>query len=930
MAQPTSPSEHSSSSSSTHIQASLASTAANVDRPSDGLSVRPLMMFTLGARCDALKHEVSARSRMENAFLRISSVTHPHLSRPVRLLQLQSDRTLLVELRGRPSLAQKLHKCCKLQRQFKEAPIRAHLAHLASALAHLHHHEVFLAHLSPSSVAFRDNDAILCDWAYFHLIRTVPCCLPAGWGPPYMAPEVFAASQNTHLQLDWAKADLWSLGIVLLEYMLGAACPWRTASPERHDAKTAPPPAWPPMSPQKLYLRLRSLLQALETTDTTATTPSGSSVPDACQVFGKYSSDLRQAVLALCTWSPRHRSRPKSMDGTAHAAALLYKPRLHLHCLEEVQAIDHEQQQVSGLEGSLCHMADSMLRDQRETKELTRFLERFLWPSDMAPSAFYIPTALAHAGEDVKMGYPREIMMAHPLTTPLIGSTEMEEMAAQLSCRPFESGPSSHRSPEKVASPTLSGIHGDFLRTARAQAEVGFPQRCPYLSLLREGDLDVAFQHQQVQMFRDLLLRSPVPRVEILQRAQRHIPAVLRGEIWASLLGVEPILEAERLYATIDLTQPIDSDRQIAVDVPRCHQYSPKLASPLGRQRLACVLKAWVVHHCHCVYWQGLDSLCAPVLALLFPSEALAFCTLKAIVAQHVPHFFASNHSAVMEERLARYTKVLAYHDPELSTHLQQLDLRPELYAIPWFLTLFAHVLPIPKVHLLWDALFTGTKGLALAIAASIVIAKREALLRGDFSQGIMEVCALHSLDVSALVTSAQTLAARTPGSVLEPPFHFAADGVVLAAHASLSLAQYCAIPSAVLTPADLHRMLQLPYDVQPSLHINSRTAAVPVPEAAPVLVLDIRPPSQFAIHHIPNSLHIPFNPVGRREDYEQGLLPPVQAAQCGRPLVVVAVEAEDLAVVAGMLVRRHLRHVSACVNPYPYFRDLGLLYHSR
>lgn len=31
-----------------------------------------------------------------------------------------------------------------------------------------------------------------------------------------------------------------------------------------------------------------------------------------------------------------------------------------------------------------------------------------------------------------------------------------------------------------------------------------------------------------------------------------------------------------------------------------------------------------------------------------------------------------------------RYTKVLQYHDPELAAHLAAIDLRPELYAIPW------------------------------------------------------------------------------------------------------------------------------------------------------------------------------------------------------------------------------------------------------
>eukprot|EP00667_Euglena_gracilis_P002247 EG_transcript_2248 len=850
---------------------------------------------------------------MESEFRKVCCISHPHLSHPAELLQLQSDFTVLVETRGRPSLAQKLHKCQRLQRQFKEPPIRAHLAQLAAALACLHRHEVFLTHFNPGSVAFRANDAaMLCDWAYFHLIRATPCCPPAGWGPPYMAPEVFAGSHRPGLQLDLAKADLWSLGIVMLEYMLGASCPWRAAAPTKNATQAA---VWPSMAPQKLYVRLRALLQALEASGTATST--STIAPDACQVFGGYSAELRREVLALCAWLPRRRAGPGSADRPAPDAAPIYRPRLQLRCLEDGPPDEGHQERVPGLERRFQQMVEAVLRDQRQGKDLAQYLERFLWPTDIIPSAFYIPTAGVQLGEDATLGYPREIMMAHPPIIPLIGESEMEEMAAHLG----PTGQSSPDTPVRAASPTLSGIHGDFVRGARATPEVSSLQRSAYRSLLRDGDLDADFQRQQVQLFRDLLLRVPLPRSELLQRAQQHIPAVLRGEIWAALLGVEPILEAERLYTSIDLTQPTDSDRQIVVDVPRCHQYNPKLASPEGRQRLARVLKAWVLHHRHCVYWQGLDSLCAPVLTLLFPSEALAFCVLKAIVAQHVPHFFASNHSAVMEERLARYTKILSYHDPELATHLHQLELSPELYVIPWFLTLFAHVLPIPKVHLLWDALFTSVKGLVLAIAAAIVVAKREALLRMDFSEAVVEICALHSLDVPDLVDRAKRLVAATPHSVLEPPFHFAADGVVPASPAALTLEQYCAIPAAILTPADLYRLL---HGVQqPSEGSPDGTASTPV------LVLDIRPPSQFAMHRIAHSLHIPFNSVGSREDFERGLLPPVQAAQLGRPVVVVAVEVDDLAVVAGMLLRRHIRHVSACINPYPYFRDLGLLQYS-
>ena len=60
---------------------------------------------------------------------------------------------------------------------------------------------------------------------------------------------------------------------------------------------------------------------------------------------------------------------------------------------------------------------------------------------------------------------------------------------------------------------------------------------------------------------------------------------------------------------------------QIEVDIPRCHQYNELLSSPEAHKKFKRILKAWVVSHPEYVYWQGLDSLCAPFLYLNFNDE---------------------------------------------------------------------------------------------------------------------------------------------------------------------------------------------------------------------------------------------------------------------------------------------------------------------
>jgi TBC domain-containing protein kinase-like protein len=64
------------------------------------------------------------------------------------------------------------------------------------------------------------------------------------------------------------------------------------------------------------------------------------------------------------------------------------------------------------------------------------------------------------------------------------------------------------------------------------------------------------------------------------------------------------------------------------VDIPRCHQYDELLASPTGHRKFKRILKAWVASHPQYVYWQGLDSLCAPFLRLNFWDEGTLFYIL--------------------------------------------------------------------------------------------------------------------------------------------------------------------------------------------------------------------------------------------------------------------------------------------------------------
>lgn len=133
--------------------------------------------------------------------------------------------------------------------------------------------------------------------------------------------------------------------------------------------------------------------------------------------------------------------------------------------------------------------------------------------------------------------------------------------------------------------------------------------------LIRERDIE--YQFRRVRLFTRLLQGYPHTAEQLQREASIDIPPLLRGPIWAALLGVLP----NGGYAKIDKFTATSTDRQIEVDIPRCHQYDELLSSPDGHRKLRRLLKAWVTAHPQYVYWQGLDSLTAPFLYLNFNNE---------------------------------------------------------------------------------------------------------------------------------------------------------------------------------------------------------------------------------------------------------------------------------------------------------------------
>lgn len=74
----------------------------------------------------------------------------------------------------------------------------------------------------------------------------------------------------------------------------------------------------------------------------------------------------------------------------------------------------------------------------------------------------------------------------------------------------------------------------------------------------------------------------------------------------------------------------------------------------------------------------------------MFEFAAKAFACLSAFVPKYLYKFFLKDNSAIIQEYLTKFSQLIAFHDPTLANHLYDINFIPELFAIPWFLTMFS------------------------------------------------------------------------------------------------------------------------------------------------------------------------------------------------------------------------------------------------
>ncbi|XP_076446642.1 TBC domain-containing protein kinase-like protein [Babylonia areolata] len=844
----------------------------------------------------------------------LTTLQHPRLCRYLDIAKSKHERMLVVSEYYPTTLQSQL----STGKYSSESSV-VHVGHqILEALSYLHAKGVTHRSLSMDNLLLQTpNDVKLAEYGMYYMTDWgADVSFPIG-SPQYLAPEVVCSgpveveeeSETCVQPVSGPKVDTWSLGIVLLELLLGRRL-WEGAS-----------------LPEVLHTVLSFVTAEVSPLDSMA---SSQGFTDKLQTLSKDMLDL----LRLClTVSPTR--RPTAEELRAHPVFReerqkstpyvngynMFTTRLRCQDLElpnydnEVYDPDHLSQRSMEEVYYLWRLAGGELEAVLKKAGLVK----------TRPPINLLPCCGIPDGD--VFGQERDQAELLDRTIIVMSQDQLRQRLKDME--------------ETAYYPLLEDESVDMpqLPTSPSSCDLTQTQSLPLI--IRERDIE--YQFHRIILYERLLKAYPYKRPHIWKEARVDIPPLVRAHVWAALLEVEGDIEGA--YNNIDKETPIPTDRQIEVDIPRCHQYHELLSSPTAHAKFKRVLKAWVVSHPQYVYWQGLDSLCAPFLALSFNHEALAYACLTRFIPKYLNKFFLKDNSPIIQEYLAVFAHLIAFHDPELSNHLDGIGFIPDLYAIPWFLTMYAHVFPMHKIVHLWDTLLLGNSSFPLCIGVAILQQLRDRLLSFGFNECILLFSDMPEIDIERCVQDSIKIFCNTPksatfrqhnvhskgrgkGGVEERPavsyysrdYHHQPQNEL--SMEAMSIEDLKSEKCPRISAEDLVELGELSGPAPSRSPTKKRHNSKPM-----ILMVDVRAPEEFRKGMLPGSINIPFMTAFSPE----GDLAPCPAvstlnARRSQVIVVIGSRGRNASNFANQLVRLNYKHVCVLHKGIDVLKPTGLL----
>ncbi|GBG29182.1 TBC1 domain family member 23 [Hondaea fermentalgiana] len=218
-----------------------------------------------------------------------------------------------------------------------------------------------------------------------------------------------------------------------------------------------------------------------------------------------------------------------------------------------------------------------------------------------------------------------------------------------------------------------------------------------------------------------------------------------------------------------DTKQDLENQRVIRVDAQRTRA-DVEIFRTEEMQLLVSRLLTFYCKRKGIKYKQGLNEVLAPFIMLRRDPplpDGTVFNMFYAFIERFLPHSFVHEDFHALQCSFRLFRLLLLYHDPELCNFLDTHSLSPELYATPWFLTLFARNVPLKVLYQLWDTYLLEEEDrgphLHMFVALALTLENRTGILETHPSDLPIYLTSVLGPNATSPNTAAEDLAQSTP-----------------------------------------------------------------------------------------------------------------------------------------------------------------------
>ncbi|OAA55040.1 GTPase activating protein [Niveomyces insectorum RCEF 264] len=229
-------------------------------------------------------------------------------------------------------------------------------------------------------------------------------------------------------------------------------------------------------------------------------------------------------------------------------------------------------------------------------------------------------------------------------------------------------------------------------------------------------------------------------------KIRKGIPPPLRGVVWQAMTrAMRDVALAEQFENYCGASSPYEGI--IGKDLGRSFPGVDMFREPDGdgQRMLGRVLKSYSLHEPRIGYCQGLAFLVGPLLMHMPDKEA--FCVLVKLMEKYDLRSSYMPDLAGLHVRIFQFRELLRSTLPDVSSHLEDLQVDPAAYVSQWFLSFFAVTCPLPMLFRMYDVVFAeGAAETIMRVALSLMQQNQARLLACAELEDAMQLLLSRSL----------------------------------------------------------------------------------------------------------------------------------------------------------------------------------------